>query len=187
MSVVFAMLRMLAFLVDQTQQVGGALCQAVWAQRGSKRLLWERMRALFYDDALTSMRPLCAALLYGFATSQRLMGSDASSGDACAAVPHVLALTPPPCRPKLRLHTMCNRLFPTPYATCPDKRYAQKRSRGSWVPSRHHFYGRIGKFYITSGNCWTNPFVPTGRSTTSVVSPTCCRASQPCNVWWLYC
>jgi len=62
-SVVFAMLRMLAFLVDQTPQVGGALCQAVWAQRGSTRLRWERMRALFSDDALTSMRPLCAALL----------------------------------------------------------------------------------------------------------------------------
>jgi hypothetical protein len=26
-----------------------ALFQAVWARLGSKRMLWERMRALFYD------------------------------------------------------------------------------------------------------------------------------------------
>ena len=66
LSVVFAMLMMLAFLVDQTQQLCCALFQAVWAKLGSKRLLWERMRALFYDYALTSMRQLFEALLYGF-------------------------------------------------------------------------------------------------------------------------
>jgi len=65
LSVVFAMLMMLAFLVDQTQQLCCALFQAVWAKLGSKRLLWERMRALFYDYALTSMRQLFEALLYG--------------------------------------------------------------------------------------------------------------------------
>jgi len=64
--VVFAMLMMLAFLVDQTQQLCCALFQAVWAKLGSKRRLWERMRALFYDYALTSMRQLFEALLYGF-------------------------------------------------------------------------------------------------------------------------
>ena len=65
LSVVFAMLMMLAFLVDQTQQLCCALFQAVWAKLGSKRLLWERMRALFYDYALESMRQLLEALLYG--------------------------------------------------------------------------------------------------------------------------
>jgi hypothetical protein len=49
LSVVFAMVRRLAFLVDQTQQLCCALFQEVWAKLGSKRLLWERMRALFYD------------------------------------------------------------------------------------------------------------------------------------------
>ncbi len=49
LSVVFAMVMMLAFLVAQTQQLCCALCQAVWAKLGSKRLLWERMRALCYD------------------------------------------------------------------------------------------------------------------------------------------
>ena len=65
LSVVFAMLMMLAFLVDQTQQLCCALFQAVWAKLGSKRLLWERMRALFYDYALSPCascsKPSCTA------------------------------------------------------------------------------------------------------------------------------
>jgi hypothetical protein len=65
LSVVFAMGMMLAFLVDQTQKLCCALFQAVWAKLGSKRLLWERMRALFYDYALESMRQLLEALFYG--------------------------------------------------------------------------------------------------------------------------
>jgi hypothetical protein len=65
LSVVFAMVMLLAFVVDQTQQLCCALFQAVWAKVGSKRLLWERMRALFYDYALESMRQLLEALLYG--------------------------------------------------------------------------------------------------------------------------
>ena len=56
---------MLAFVVDQTQQHCCALFQAVWAKLGSKRLLWERMRALFYDYALASRQQLLEALLYG--------------------------------------------------------------------------------------------------------------------------
>ena len=65
LSVVFASVMMLAFLVDQTQQLCCALFQAVWSKLGSKRLLWERMRALFYDYALESMRQLLEALFYG--------------------------------------------------------------------------------------------------------------------------
>jgi hypothetical protein len=65
LSVVFAMLMMLAFLVDQAQQLCCALFQAVWAKLGSKRLLWERMRALFYTYALASMQQLFEALFYG--------------------------------------------------------------------------------------------------------------------------
>jgi hypothetical protein len=78
LSVVFAMLMMLAFLVDQTQQLCCALFQAVWAKLGSKRLLWERMRARFYDYALTSMRQLLEALLYGFTKSHPVITSDSS-------------------------------------------------------------------------------------------------------------
>jgi hypothetical protein len=78
LAVVFAMLMMLAFLVDQTQQLGCALFQAVWAKLGSKRLLWERMRALFYDYALASMRQLFEALLYGFKKAHPLIVTDSS-------------------------------------------------------------------------------------------------------------
>src|SRR5437867_2374908 len=65
LSVVLATLMMLAFLTDQTQQLCCALFQAVWEKLGSKRLLWERMRALFFDYALQSMRQLLEALFYG--------------------------------------------------------------------------------------------------------------------------
>jgi len=78
LSVVFAMLMMLAFLVDQTQQLCCALFQAVWAKLGSKRMLWERMRALFYDYALESMCQLFEALLYGFKKSSPLVAIDSS-------------------------------------------------------------------------------------------------------------
>jgi hypothetical protein len=47
LSVVFATLMMLACLVDQTQQLCWALGRAVWAKLGSKRLVWERLRAVF--------------------------------------------------------------------------------------------------------------------------------------------
>ena len=66
LSVVFATRMMRAFLVDHTQQRGCALFRAVWAKLGRKRLLWERMRALFYGYRLTSMRELLEALFYGY-------------------------------------------------------------------------------------------------------------------------
>src|SRR6266403_3562364 len=78
LSVVFATLMMLAFLVDQTQQLCCALFQAVWAKLGSTRLLWERMRALFYDYRLESMRELLEALLYGFEKSRPILMTDTS-------------------------------------------------------------------------------------------------------------
>jgi hypothetical protein len=78
LSVVFAILMMLAFLVDQAQQLCCALFQAVWAKLGSKRMLWERLRALFYDYAFASMRQLFEALLYGFKKSSPLVTLDSS-------------------------------------------------------------------------------------------------------------
>jgi hypothetical protein len=78
LSVVFAMLMMLAFLVDQAQQLCCALFQAVWAKLGSKRLLWERMRALFYTYALTSMRQLFEALFYGLQKPTPVFGFDST-------------------------------------------------------------------------------------------------------------
>ena len=78
LSVVFAVLMMLAFLVDQVQQLCCPLFQAVWAKLGSKRRLWERMKALFYDYALESMRHLFGALFYGVKKSAPIFASDSS-------------------------------------------------------------------------------------------------------------
>ena len=78
LSVVFATVMMLAFLVDQTQQLCCALFRAVWAKLGSKRLLWERMRALFYPYQLDSMRALFEALFYGFEKSRPILSLDSS-------------------------------------------------------------------------------------------------------------
>ena len=78
LSGVFAILMMLAFLVDQVQQLCCPLFQAVWAKLGSKRRLWEKMRALFYDYALESMRHLFEALLYGLKKSAPIFAADSS-------------------------------------------------------------------------------------------------------------
>jgi hypothetical protein len=78
LSVVFAVLMLLAFLVDQVQQLCCPLFQAVWTKLGSKRRLWERMRALFYDYALTSMRQLLEALWYGWQKSTPIFAVDSS-------------------------------------------------------------------------------------------------------------
>ena len=72
------LLMMLAFLVDQTQQLCCALFRAVWAKLGSKRLVWERMRALFYGYRLTSMRELLEALFYGYERHRPLVIRDTS-------------------------------------------------------------------------------------------------------------
>jgi DDE family transposase len=78
LSVVFAILMMLAFLVDQVQQLCCPLFQAVWAKLGSKRRLWEKMRALFYDYALDSMRHLFEALFYGLKKPTPIFAVDSS-------------------------------------------------------------------------------------------------------------
>ena len=62
---VFAMLMMLAFLIDQTQQLSCKLFRAVWTKLKSKRALWERMRSLFKEFAFESMQMLYHAILYG--------------------------------------------------------------------------------------------------------------------------
>lgn len=66
LSVVLALLMMLAFLVDQTQQLACRLFQAVWEKEGSKKRLWEHMRSLFYSLPFDSMEDIYRALLYGY-------------------------------------------------------------------------------------------------------------------------
>jgi len=57
---------MLAFLVDQTQQLSCTLFQSVWKKLGSKRALWEQMRGMFQNFKLESMEMLYRALLHGY-------------------------------------------------------------------------------------------------------------------------
>jgi hypothetical protein len=65
LSTVFMMLMMLAFLVDQTQQLCCPLFRRAWQKMGSKRELWDRMRSLFRDFAFKSMGMLYEALIFG--------------------------------------------------------------------------------------------------------------------------
>jgi len=66
LSVVFALLMVLAFLVDQTQQMACRLFQAVLEKEGSRKDLWEHMRSLFYSLKFNSMEDIYKALLYGY-------------------------------------------------------------------------------------------------------------------------
>jgi hypothetical protein len=66
LSVVFVALMMLAFLVDQVQQLACALFQAVLEKKGSRKRLWEHMRALFKTLEFESMTQLFEAILYGY-------------------------------------------------------------------------------------------------------------------------
>jgi hypothetical protein len=72
LSVVLAMLMMLAFLVDQSQQLSCPLFKAVYAKVGSKRLLWEHVRSHFYHFELGSMRELHEAMLHDYGKRLRL-------------------------------------------------------------------------------------------------------------------
>ena len=65
LSVVVAMLMMLAFLTDQIQQLKSDLFGWAWQSRGSKGRLWESLRAIFRDFEVTSMRQVLEAIAYG--------------------------------------------------------------------------------------------------------------------------
>jgi len=78
LSVVLALLMMLAFLVDQTQQLCSDLFRQVWVKLGSKRLLWERLRSLFHDFLFTTLQELYEALLYGCAKQRPVLVHDSS-------------------------------------------------------------------------------------------------------------
>lgn len=66
LSVVFANLMMLAFLVDQIQEAACLLFQAALAKVGSKIRLWEKMRAYFLSIDFDTMEMLYKAIVYGY-------------------------------------------------------------------------------------------------------------------------
>ena len=66
LSVIFALLMMAAFFVDQLLQLACPLFQAVWRKEGSKTRMWEHIRALVYSLEFSSMVDVLKALLYGY-------------------------------------------------------------------------------------------------------------------------
>jgi Transposase DDE domain len=66
LSTVFALLMMLAFLVDQIQQICCPLFQQLLAKLGSKATLWAKTFSIFDNFLFSSMRQVFLALLYGF-------------------------------------------------------------------------------------------------------------------------
>jgi hypothetical protein len=65
LSVVFAVLMMLAFLVDQVLQLCDPLFQGALLKLKSKRALWEQQRGLFRNFQLRTLREMYEALCYG--------------------------------------------------------------------------------------------------------------------------
>jgi len=63
LSVVLAMLMLLAFLVDQIQQLCCPQFAAAWEKCISKRALWERLRAIFHQFQVRSMQEIYEAVL----------------------------------------------------------------------------------------------------------------------------
>ena len=77
LSVVFAMLMMLAFLMDQTQQLCCPLFRATWQRFGSKRMLWDNLRSHFRHFLFQSMRHLYEVMLLGLG-KERCLPADTS-------------------------------------------------------------------------------------------------------------
>lgn len=63
LSEVFVLLMMLAFLVDQIQQLCCPLFQAAWKRFKTKRSLWEKVRSKFNEFYIESMEDLYRSLL----------------------------------------------------------------------------------------------------------------------------
>ena len=70
LSVIFSLLMMLSFAVDQIQQMSSSLFQAAWARCGSKRELWDRIRSAFRELQLSSWWELYRVVAYGHVKQQ---------------------------------------------------------------------------------------------------------------------
>jgi hypothetical protein len=77
LSVVLALMMMLAFLVDQVQQLCCPLFRAAWHKMKTKRQLWEEIRNCFHRLVFDSMAELLTALLRGI-VRQRPVFEDSS-------------------------------------------------------------------------------------------------------------
>jgi hypothetical protein len=63
LSETFVMLMMLAFLVDQIQQLCCPLFRAAWKRCKTKRSLWEKLRSKFYEFHITTMEELYRSII----------------------------------------------------------------------------------------------------------------------------
>jgi hypothetical protein len=66
LAVVFALLMMLAFLIDQVQQKSNTLFQKAWQKKGSKKELWEAVRHLFASYEVSSMAEIYEGIAFGY-------------------------------------------------------------------------------------------------------------------------
>ncbi|KJS02868.1 MAG: transposase [Desulfobulbaceae bacterium BRH_c16a] len=66
LSAVFTILMMLAFLIDQVQQLSCWLFQEALQKAESKRYLWESIRAFFHNYRVDSMETILRAIAHGF-------------------------------------------------------------------------------------------------------------------------
>jgi hypothetical protein len=66
LSAIFTILMMLAFLLDQIQQMSCWLFQEAWKKEESKRSLWESIRAIFHNWRVDSMETIYRAIAHGF-------------------------------------------------------------------------------------------------------------------------
>ena len=66
LSVVFTILMMLAFLIDQACQMSCWLFKEAWKKSESKKYLWEHMRGLFHNFSVDSMETIYRAIAFGF-------------------------------------------------------------------------------------------------------------------------
>lgn len=78
LAVVFALLMMLAFLVNQVEQLCCPLFRAVWTKLGSKRALWEQVRSHYHHFRCDSMRRIYEAILYDLTKNLPMPGVDSS-------------------------------------------------------------------------------------------------------------
>lgn len=62
---IFALLMMLAFLTDQTQEATDGLFKVALEKKGSRRALWERLRGFFFEYILDSWEQVYNALAFG--------------------------------------------------------------------------------------------------------------------------
>jgi len=66
LSAIFTLLMMLAFLIDQAQQLGCWLFQKALQKKPGKRYLWEDIRGFFHHYRVDSMETILRAIAYDF-------------------------------------------------------------------------------------------------------------------------